>query len=138
MRFSAEELAYLGSGGLARVATVAPDGQPDVVPVALEVGGDALWVGGVGEQVLRTRKMRNVSSGARSVAVVVDDLPSFDPFVARGIRIYGEAEPPVERVGMMGPGWYVRITPSTSWTWNLAGEPLEGAAWYATTRTDHR
>lgn len=138
MRFGAEELAYLGSGGLARLATIAPDGQPDVVPVALEVGDDALWVGGVGEQVLRTRKMRNVASGSAPVALVVDDNPSFDPFVVRGIRVYGWADPPIERAGMMGPGWYVRITPVTSWSWNLSGEPLDGPGWYPMTRTEHR
>ncbi|MGH8882369.1 MAG: pyridoxamine 5'-phosphate oxidase family protein, partial [Stackebrandtia sp.] len=34
--FAEEELAYLRSQGVGRLATVAPDGQPDVVPVAVE------------------------------------------------------------------------------------------------------
>jgi pyridoxamine 5'-phosphate oxidase family protein len=45
MSFTAEELAYLRSQGLARLATVSADGQPDVVPVAFELDGSELWVG---------------------------------------------------------------------------------------------
>ena len=103
MAFTDEELDYLRSQPLARLATVAPDGQPDVTPVALEVDGTTLWVCGTGEAVLRTRKIRNITAGHRQVALVVDDLPSFEPFIARGIRIYGTAEDPIERVGMVGP-----------------------------------
>jgi pyridoxamine 5'-phosphate oxidase family protein len=39
MSFSDEEVAYLRSQRLARLATVAPDGQPDVVPVGFEFDG---------------------------------------------------------------------------------------------------
>ena len=90
-----------------------------------------------GERVLGTRKVGNVRAGRRKVALVVDDLPSLDPFVARGIRVYGEADGPVERVGMMGPGLYLRIVPSVSWSWNMAGEPV-GETWYNETRRPRR
>ena len=136
MAFTDEELDYLRSHPLARIATVAPDGQPDVTPVTLEVEGSTLWVCGAGDEVLRTRKIRNITAGNRQCALVVDDLPSLDPFVARGIRIYGTAEDPVERVGMVGPGYYVRITPTVSWSWNLEGAPV-GDDWYETDRTVH-
>ena len=43
---------------------------------------------------------------------MVDDLVSMEPFIARALRVYGDAEPPVERVGMVGPGLYSRITPT--------------------------
>ena len=123
MAFADDELDYLRSQPLARLATVAPDGQPDVTPVALEVEGTTLWVCGAGEAVLRTRKIRNITAGHRQVALVVDDLPSLEPFIARGIRIYGTAEDPIDRVGMVGPGHYVRVTPTISWSWNLEGAP---------------
>lgn len=87
MAFTDEEFEYLRSQPLARLATVAPDGQPDVTPVALEVEGTTLWVCGAGEAVLGTRKIRNITAGHRRVALVIDDLPSLEPFVARGIRI---------------------------------------------------
>ncbi len=101
-----------------------------------EFDGAYLWVGGSGESVLRTRKVSNVRAGRRKVALVVDDLPSFDPFVARGIRVYGTADGPVQRTGAIGPGLYLRITPHVSWSWNLAGKPV-GATWYESRRAVH-
>ena len=137
MSFTAEEIAYLRSQPLARFATVGTDEQPDVVPVAFELDADGFWVGGSGESVLRTRKFRNVAAGRLKVALVVDDLVSLDPFTARGIRVHGEASGPVERVGLVGPGHYLRVTPDVSWSWNLAGEPA-GDTWYPSRRTVHR
>ena len=136
MSFTNEETAYMRSQPIARLATLGPDGhQPDAVPVAFEFDGTCFWVGG-GPSVLGTRKVRNVRAGNRKVALVIDDLVSLDPFVARSVRIYGLAEPPVERVGMVGPGWYMRITPTVSWSWNLEGNPA-GDTWYEARRTVH-
>jgi pyridoxamine 5'-phosphate oxidase family protein len=135
MAFTEQEIAYLQSQGLGRLATVGPDGQPDVVPVAVEFDGTFFWVGGPPE-VTSTRKFRNVAAGNPRVSLVIDDMESVDPFIARGIRIYGHAEQPFERVGMVGPGVYIRITPAVSWSWNLEGEPA-GETWYEMRRTDH-
>ena len=93
-------------------------------------------MGGIGAQVLKTRKFRNIGAGRTEVSLVVDDVVSIQPFIARSVRVYGIAEPPVERVGMMGPGLYSRITPRVSWSWNLAGEPA-GEQWYPARRTVH-
>jgi pyridoxamine 5'-phosphate oxidase family protein len=38
---------------------------------------------------------------------------------------------------MVGPGIFLRITPTISWSWNLAGEPA-GNSWYEPTRTIHQ
>jgi pyridoxamine 5'-phosphate oxidase family protein len=135
--FTDEEIAYLRSQPVARLATVNEDGQPDVVPVAFELDGSDIWVGGVGPDVARTRKLRNIGAGRTKVSLVVDDLVSIEPFIARALRVYGDAEPPIERVGMVGPGLYSRITPRVSWSWNLAGEPA-GEQWYPAKRTVHR
>lgn len=136
MAFTDEEIAYLRSQPLARLATLSDDGRPDVVPVAFEFDGSCFWVGGPGESVKETRKFRNIGGGQEQVALVVDDLVSLDPFVARGIRVYGTAEPPVERMGMVGPGFYARIVPTVSWSWNLAGEPA-GDSWYPARKATH-
>jgi pyridoxamine 5'-phosphate oxidase family protein len=136
MSFSADETEYLRSQPLARLATAASGGQPDVVPVGFEFDGSHFWVGGPGASFLATRKARNVSAGNTEVALVVDDLVSFEPFIARGIRVYGRADPPVERVGMVGPGHYLRITPVVSWSWNMEGEPV-GEQWYEARRAVH-
>jgi pyridoxamine 5'-phosphate oxidase family protein len=137
MSFTAAEIDYLASQPLARLSTTDADGQPDVVPVAFDVNGTDIWVGGPGESFLATRKVRNITAGQRDVALVVDDMVSFDPFVVRGIRIYGRADDPIERTGMIGPGWYIRIAATVSWSWNMEGAPA-GAEWYPTTRRDHR
>jgi pyridoxamine 5'-phosphate oxidase family protein len=137
MAFTDDEVAYLRSQPLARLATVSPTGRPDVVPVAFEFDGTAFWVGGAGDSVLTTRKMRHIGSGCHRVALVIDDLVSLDPFIARGIRIYGVADPPIERIGMVGPGHYSRITPTVSWSWNLDGAPA-GDTWYDMPRREHR
>jgi pyridoxamine 5'-phosphate oxidase family protein len=137
MSFTEEEIAYLRSQPLARLATLDEHGQPDVVPLAFEFDGEGFWVGGVGAAVLNTRKFRNVRAGHTRVALVVDDLVSLQPFVARAIRIYGHAGQPVEREGMVGPGIFMRVTPTVSWSWNMAGEPV-GETWYLPRRAEHR
>jgi pyridoxamine 5'-phosphate oxidase family protein len=137
MSFTEQELAYLRSQPLARVATLGPGGQPDVVPLSFEYDGAYFWIGGSGPTVAATRKFRNIEAGNRKVSLVVDDLLSFDPFIARCVRVYGVADDPVERVGLVGPGRYARITPHVSWSWNMAGEPV-GETWYAAHRTVHR
>lgn len=136
MSFTPEEITYLASQSLARLATVTAGGQPDVVPVAFEFDGSTFWIGGGGELVLSTRKVRNVASGNRDVALVVDDMVSFDPFIARGIRVYGRAADPVQRTGLVGPGFYLPITPTTSWSWNMDAQPV-GETWYPARRADH-
>lgn len=136
MSFTPEEITYLASQSLARLATVTAGGQPDVVPVAFEFDGSTFWIGGGGESVLSTRKVRNVASGNRDVALVVDDMVSFDPFIARGIRVYGRAADPVQRTGLVGPGFYLPITPTTSWSWNMDAQPV-GETWYPARRADH-
>ena len=136
MAFTEEEIAYLRSQPLARLATLGAEEQPDVVPVAFEFDGTQFWVGGPGAVVLRTRKFRNVVAGRVRVALIVDDMVSQDPLIARGIRIYGDADGPVERSGMVGPGFYLHIVPTISWSWNMAGEPV-GDTWYESRRAQH-
>lgn len=136
MSFTDQELSYLRSQPIARLASIGRDEQPDVVPVGFEFDGTAFWVGGPGPSVLRTRKFRNVAAGQQKVALVVDDLVSFDPFIARGVRVYGDAAGPIERIGAMGPGFYLRITPTVSWSWNMASEPV-GDTWYESRRANH-
>jgi pyridoxamine 5'-phosphate oxidase family protein len=118
MSFSEEEVAYLRSQRLARLATVAPGGQPDVVPVGFEFDGTHVYVGGLNPA--RTRKFRNVQAGNTRVALVIDDLVSTNPWSPRYLRIYGTAAL-VERRGQFGPGPYMEITPAISWSFNLGG-----------------
>ncbi|MFI6314920.1 PPOX class F420-dependent oxidoreductase [Nocardia fusca] len=118
MSFTEEEVAYLRSQPLARVATVGPDGQPDVAPVGYEFDGTHIYIGG--HDPARTRKYRNVEHGHTKVALVIDDLVSTDPWAPRYLRVYGTAEL-VERAGQFGTASYMRITPTVSWSFNLSG-----------------
>ena len=123
MSFSEQEVAYLRSQPLARISTVARDGQPDVAPVGFEFDGTYFYVGG--HDPVRTRKYRNVKAGNEKVALVIDDLKSVDPWRPRFVRVYGTAEL-VERSGQFGEGAYLRITPTISWSYNLDGEAAPG------------
>src|SRR5215470_14240241 len=119
--FSEEEVAYLRSQRLARVATVSASGQPDVVPVVFEFDGTYLYVGGFAPA--KSRKYRNVRAGNAKVAIVIDDLLSVNPWRPRLLRIYGRAEL-VERQGRFGHAVYMQITPIISWSFNLEGLPF--------------
>ena len=121
MSFTDDEITYLRSQRLARIATVAADGQPDVMPVGYQFDGKYFYVGGMNP--VKTRKFRNVRAGNMKVALVIDDLVSVNPWTVRGLRIYGTAEILVREQGQFGPGEYMRITPTVSWSWNLEGRP---------------
>lgn len=133
--FTDRELLYLRSQHLGRVATVAPDGQPDNAAVGLRVDDDgAIIVGGA--DVGGSRKGRNVANGETKVAFLVDDLESVHPWRPRGIRIYGHAE----LIGASGDpphGGYLRIVPDISWSWQIEDDELT-AGRFAPHRTVHR
>jgi pyridoxamine 5'-phosphate oxidase family protein len=121
MSFTEEEISYLRTQRLARIASVAADGQPDVMPVGYQFDGKYFYVGGMNP--VKTRKFRNVRAGNTKVALVIDDLVAVNPWTVRGLRIYGNAELLVRQEGQFGPGQYMRITPTVSWSWNLEGRP---------------
>ena len=120
MSFTAEEVAYLKSQPLARIATVSAEGQPDAVPVGFHFDGTYFYVGGIDPS--NTRRSHNVRAGNNQVALVIDDLVSVDPWTPRFLRVYGTAEL-IDREGsghsMFSGRSIMRITPTISWSWNL-------------------
>ncbi|OPX05810.1 PPOX class F420-dependent oxidoreductase [Mycobacterium sp. AT1] len=118
MSFTPEEIDYMKTQPLARIATVDGEGQPDVVPVTFEFDGTHIHIGGF--QPATTRRHQNVSAGNHHVALVIDDVVSTEPWSPRFLRIYGSAEV------VNGEQPHLRVTPTTSWSWNLRGEPLNG------------
>ena len=72
MSFTAAEVEYIRSQPLLRVATVAPDGQPDVVPVGFAFDGTHFWIGGY--DPTHTRRTRNLQGGNDKVALVIDEF----------------------------------------------------------------
>jgi pyridoxamine 5'-phosphate oxidase family protein len=116
MSFSDDEVAFMKSQPLARIATVSDDRQPDVVPVGFEFDGTYINIGGY--QPAKTRRHHNVLAGNRKIALVIDDLASTQPWSPRFLRVYGTAEV------VDGDEPYLRVTPEISWSWNLNGAPL--------------
>jgi pyridoxamine 5'-phosphate oxidase family protein len=89
--FANEEIEYLKSQLLGRLATVGPDDQPHVVPVSFRYNAqlDTIDIGG--HDFARRKKYQDVQRNPR-VAFLVDDMVSVDPWRPRGIEVRGEAE----------------------------------------------
>jgi pyridoxamine 5'-phosphate oxidase family protein len=112
--FTTEEIAYINSQHLARVASVAPDGQPDVAAVVFDFDGAHFDIGGFNPS--NTRRSRNVRNGNRKVALILDDLMTVKPWTPRFIRFYGTAAL-VDRQDQQ----VLQIAPTVSWSMNLWG-----------------
>ena len=87
--FTPAELAYLRDQKLGRLATVGPDGAPQVRPVAFAVDEEsgAIDVGGYRNPA--SQKWRNVVRH-RHAAIVVDDV--VPPWQPRALEVRGRAE----------------------------------------------
>ncbi|MCU1666465.1 MAG: pyridoxamine 5-phosphate oxidase family protein [Pseudonocardiales bacterium] len=88
--FTPAELAYLRGQRLARLATIGPDGAPQVRPVGFLVDAENGTVDIPGLQNPSTQKWRNVVRDGR-VALVVDDVVP-EPWQPRALEIRGTAE----------------------------------------------
>jgi pyridoxamine 5'-phosphate oxidase family protein len=117
--FNPVESEYIHSQPLARLGTVSPKGQVDVVPVGFEFDGQVFYVSG--RDLPATLKYKNIQRGNTLVGLAIDDLPSIRPWRARGIKIHARADI-VERDGMFGRKEYIRLTPLKSWSWGLENE----------------
>jgi pyridoxamine 5'-phosphate oxidase family protein len=110
--FSENELEYLASQRLGRIATVGADGQPHVVPTSFRHNPktDTIDVGGM--RMGSTKKTRDVRRTGRATIVVDDVLPPWQP---RMLEIRGTAEVFEEGGKAFGDQFddvIVRITPT--------------------------
>jgi pyridoxamine 5'-phosphate oxidase family protein len=94
MIFTDAEHAYLAGHPLGRLATIGPDGAPQIHPVAfwlndgtgtIDIGGPALG---------RSQKFRNIRADPRVSFVVDDQAETPNPLgqIGRGIEVRGHAE----------------------------------------------
>ncbi|MEU3019552.1 MULTISPECIES: PPOX class F420-dependent oxidoreductase [unclassified Nocardiopsis] len=93
MRFTPNEIDYLKSQPLGRLATVGPNGRPHItaVGVFVDTDNDTIVVAGhQGTHMGRSKKFRDAARHPE-VAFLVDDLASQDPWTPRGIEIRGRA-----------------------------------------------
>ncbi|MFJ4342476.1 PPOX class F420-dependent oxidoreductase [Streptomyces sp. NPDC088915] len=91
MPFTELELAYLDEQNLGRLATVSPKGQPQVRPVAFTVNRELGTIDIGGHSMGKTQKFRNARANPL-VSLVVDDIPSTDPWQVRCVEVRGIAE----------------------------------------------
>jgi pyridoxamine 5'-phosphate oxidase family protein len=121
--FTPEEIAYLQSQRLARIATSA-NGQPHVVPLAFRYNPETDTIDVGGHDFAKRKKYRDVQRNPR-VAIVVDDLASIDPWRPRMIEVRGEAETLSSGGEMIGPGFdseMFRIRPRRIISIGIAGD----------------
>ena len=102
--FTEEEIEYLKSQLLGRLATGGPDGQPHVVPVGFRYNAELGTIDIGGHDFARRKKYREVQRNPR-VAFLVDDLASVNPWRVRGIEVRGEAEVLTSGGEALGPGF---------------------------------
>jgi pyridoxamine 5'-phosphate oxidase family protein len=121
--FQDEEIEYLKSQLLGRLATVGPDGQPHAVAVSFRYNAqlDTIDIGG--HDFARRKKYRDVQRNPR-VALIVDDMVSVDPWRPQGIEVRGEAEVLSSGGEALGPGFapeMFRIRPQRIVSWGILG-----------------
>ncbi|MFD4532107.1 PPOX class F420-dependent oxidoreductase [Kitasatospora sp. NPDC058397] len=125
MIFTEREREYLLAQPLARLATIGPDGRPQIRPVGFRLNDDGtIDIGG--PAMARSQKYRNAQARPE-VSVLVDDLaPADDPVAGgwgRGIEIRGRAEVLTVDVPPVAPDRFsrdiVRVHPRRVITWNL-------------------
>jgi pyridoxamine 5'-phosphate oxidase family protein len=114
MTFTQAEAAYLQTPRrLGRLATVRPDGTPQVNPVGFSCDAERGTIDIGGFAMSSTRKYRNVAGNGHA-AIVVDDIVSMDPWRVRFLEIRGTAEAigSVDgEVAGRGDGAVIRIHP---------------------------
>ena len=124
--FTDEEIDYLNTQLLGRLATVGPDGQPHAVAVSFRHNAqlDTIDIGG--HDFARRKKYRDVQRNPR-VALIVDDMESANPWRPRGIEIRGEAEILSSGGEDLGPGFapdMFRISPRRIVSWGIMGNMM--------------
>jgi pyridoxamine 5'-phosphate oxidase family protein len=90
--FTENEIAYLKSQHLCRLATVGANGQPHVMPVGFRFNVETGTFDIAGHfGFAKRKKWRDVEANPK-VALVVDDIASTNPWTVRGIEIRGTVE----------------------------------------------
>ncbi|HKG29541.1 MAG TPA: PPOX class F420-dependent oxidoreductase [Thermomicrobiales bacterium] len=89
--FTPQEIAYLQSQLLGRLATVGADCDPHVVPVGFRYNPDLDTVDIGGHRIAQSKKYHDIARTGRA-AFVVDDLVSVDPWTPRMLTVRGRAE----------------------------------------------
>lgn len=133
MKFTDAEHAYLTKRSLGRLATIGPDGAPQIHPVAywMDTDTEAIDIGGPG--LSTSQKFRNVQADAR-ISFVVDDLATpretigTDGQLGRGLEMRGRAAILRDELPLMEgfSNERLRLHPQRIIAWNLDGPGSNG------------
>jgi pyridoxamine 5'-phosphate oxidase family protein len=91
MVFNPHEITYLRAADLGRLATIQPNGTPQVSPVGFTYNDELQTIDIAGYRMSQSQKFRNIAANDK-VAFVVDDIASRDPWRVRCLEIRGVAE----------------------------------------------
>ena len=124
-KFSEEELEYLRTQRLGRLATVNERGEPQVAAVGFRYNPefDTIDIGGL--DMANTQKYRNVARNGQASLLVDDLLPPWKP---RGLEIRGHAEALTDGGQFISPHMspaLIRITPRRIIFWDTSADPVK-------------
>jgi pyridoxamine 5'-phosphate oxidase family protein len=91
MSFKPHEIEYMKTADLARLATIQPNGTLQNSPVGFTYNEDLGTIDVHGYRMSKSRKFRNLASN-HTVALVIDDIASRNPWRVRCLEIRGTAE----------------------------------------------
>jgi pyridoxamine 5'-phosphate oxidase family protein len=91
MALTSAEIDYLKGQRIGRLATIQPDGSPQVKPVGFGYNAELGTIDIGGFSMSASQKFANVSRDGRA-AFVVDDVASTQPWRVRFLEIRGTAE----------------------------------------------
>src|SRR5260370_11023356 len=137
--FTEKEIEYIRSQRLGRLATVRPDGSPQIAPVGFRYNAelDVIEIGG--RYMSQSKKFRNIQQNP-NVSLVIDDvLPPWQP---RGVEIRGTAQTlPTGGKALLGSSVkydvddaFIRIIPRQIIGWGLDNQ----AGWSLNRVVEHK
>ena len=126
MAFTDAETAYLGSQQLGRLATIQPDGNPQVKPVGFRINPGLGTIDVTGFNLTSSQKFRNVRRNGQA-ALVVDDVASTDPWRVRFLEIRGTAEavPPTDGDPDLADTAIIRLHPGRILSFGIEEPPRD-------------
>jgi pyridoxamine 5'-phosphate oxidase family protein len=116
MSFKPHEIEFMKAADLARLATIQPDGTLQNNPVGFSYNEDLGTIDIHGYRMSKSRKFRNLTSN-NTVALVIDDIASRNPWRVRCLEIRGSAEQAVSSERSTEPNHdaidtaIIRVTP---------------------------
>ena len=91
MTFKPHEIDFMRTTDLGRLATIQPNGTPQVSPVGFAFNEELGTIDITGYRMSASQKFRNIAHNDK-VAFVVDDIASRNPWRVRCLEIRGTAE----------------------------------------------